>query len=263
MAPYQFKAALLSGGRPSRPDDLPDGLWEIVEDCWIQERQERPTFGKVVARLSRFIEVPGRETENESVRFTPTEGFESAMRYQIICRRTCGVERSSSSANRFQDSLSEGIGGMRVASKHWSQRIPLSLAISEAFRPIKGVAAASTTTRESDLRSVVSQIGCRSQASADTIVPAAVVTVLAAIFRSHQACTEFTMLEVVFLQVDPKWRTAESGHVSASGVKELASYWPAPPGSLLMNHITAPSRTLPRKNNYKKSRELSPNIHLV
>ncbi|RKO86534.1 hypothetical protein BDK51DRAFT_29637 [Blyttiomyces helicus] len=111
MAPYQFKAALLSGGRPSRPDDLPDGLWEIVEDCWIQEPQERPTFGKVVARLSRFIELPGRDTENESVRRSPLESKEGLIRHFLdewMAERTSVISGRGEQIGQARGSKLEG-----------------------------------------------------------------------------------------------------------------------------------------------------------
>ncbi|KAL2917877.1 hypothetical protein HK105_202750 [Polyrhizophydium stewartii] len=39
------------GERPDRPDGVPDVLWSVICDCWIQDPARRPTFREIVRRL--------------------------------------------------------------------------------------------------------------------------------------------------------------------------------------------------------------------
>lgn len=35
---------ICKGSRPNRPDDIPDHYWELIQNCWKQNPDERPTF---------------------------------------------------------------------------------------------------------------------------------------------------------------------------------------------------------------------------
>jgi serine/threonine protein kinase len=55
---YEIMYHVLSGGRPTKPDDLEqvglgDGTWKLVEECWIEEPKGRPTVEKVFTHLTR------------------------------------------------------------------------------------------------------------------------------------------------------------------------------------------------------------------
>jgi len=52
---------VLSGNRPERPTDpkLTDDLWDLTEQCWDQDPQERPEITEVVLRLRTCVEMDG------------------------------------------------------------------------------------------------------------------------------------------------------------------------------------------------------------
>ena len=54
-----FRVALevLNGTRPAKPEDaaslgFTSELWEIVEQCWLADRNERPTLSAVLSCLT-------------------------------------------------------------------------------------------------------------------------------------------------------------------------------------------------------------------
>lgn len=48
----QFVAAVAQGWRPSKPETIPEPLWELVQACWHPHAIERPAMREVVRRLS-------------------------------------------------------------------------------------------------------------------------------------------------------------------------------------------------------------------
>jgi hypothetical protein len=55
--------AIARGERFSRPPSIPDGYWELVQECWRQKPTERPTLEAIVERLiaSPDFTVPGTD----------------------------------------------------------------------------------------------------------------------------------------------------------------------------------------------------------
>ena len=58
---FEIMLHVLNGGRPTKPEDvekvgLGDGTWELVEECWSQEPEKRPTVEKVFTHLKRIAE---------------------------------------------------------------------------------------------------------------------------------------------------------------------------------------------------------------
>ena len=54
---FEIVFCVVDGERPTKPDDiqkvgLGGGTWELVEDCWIQEPERRPTIEQVLAHLT-------------------------------------------------------------------------------------------------------------------------------------------------------------------------------------------------------------------
>ncbi|KAL2918548.1 U1 snRNP protein [Polyrhizophydium stewartii] len=47
----QVRAVIMKGQRPPRPDNTPDGLWELIQDCWNQDPDKRPSFVQIVRTL--------------------------------------------------------------------------------------------------------------------------------------------------------------------------------------------------------------------
>ena len=43
------------GLRPFKPDGCPKVLWKLIERCWAQEAEDRPTFAEVVRTLKRLL----------------------------------------------------------------------------------------------------------------------------------------------------------------------------------------------------------------
>ncbi|KAJ7824652.1 kinase-like domain-containing protein [Mycena leptocephala] len=42
---------VIRGHRPSRPEMISDSLWTLLEDCWAQDPDKRPTMAEIVQRL--------------------------------------------------------------------------------------------------------------------------------------------------------------------------------------------------------------------
>ncbi|KAJ7279584.1 kinase-like domain-containing protein [Mycena rebaudengoi] len=43
---------VIAGLRPSRPPEIiPDNIWMLLEDCWLQECSDRPTMAQIIQRL--------------------------------------------------------------------------------------------------------------------------------------------------------------------------------------------------------------------
>ncbi|KAJ7902435.1 kinase-like domain-containing protein [Mycena leptocephala] len=42
---------VIRGHRPSRPEMISDNLWTLLEDCWAQDPDKRPTMAEIVQRL--------------------------------------------------------------------------------------------------------------------------------------------------------------------------------------------------------------------
>ena len=52
---------ILQGGRPEMPGNaqvlgLTDEMWKLVQSCWQQNPEERPTIGEVVGEWGKFVE---------------------------------------------------------------------------------------------------------------------------------------------------------------------------------------------------------------
>ncbi|KAF9258028.1 kinase-like protein, partial [Marasmius fiardii PR-910] len=48
---FQIIMEVLNGSRPVRPDGCPDLLWSVVESCWKEDFEMRPSAAKVVRQL--------------------------------------------------------------------------------------------------------------------------------------------------------------------------------------------------------------------
>ena len=67
----RFRAAIevLNGTRPAKPENIASlgftsGLWEIVEQCWLADRNARPTLSTV---LSCLTEAASSWTDREKI----------------------------------------------------------------------------------------------------------------------------------------------------------------------------------------------------
>lgn len=41
----------MKGERPSRPKNIPDCYWELIQACWAQDLEDSPTFDQNVEVL--------------------------------------------------------------------------------------------------------------------------------------------------------------------------------------------------------------------
>lgn len=48
---YIFSVNIGYGRRPVRPENIPDQYWELIQRCWKQNPEERPTFDEIVEEL--------------------------------------------------------------------------------------------------------------------------------------------------------------------------------------------------------------------
>ena len=63
------------GGRPEVPDDarevgLTNDMWALIENCWHQNPDRRPSMREVVRRLQEFVGNSGGDGANECVQIT-------------------------------------------------------------------------------------------------------------------------------------------------------------------------------------------------
>ena len=49
--------AISSGKRFKRPNSIPDSYWDLIQKCWAQDPEQRPTFEEITEELKsdRFI----------------------------------------------------------------------------------------------------------------------------------------------------------------------------------------------------------------
>lgn len=47
----QFVMKIRRGNRPVRPERIPDHYWELINKCWKQNPEDRPTFEEITAIL--------------------------------------------------------------------------------------------------------------------------------------------------------------------------------------------------------------------
>lgn len=45
-----------SGYHPRRPDNCPDCLWELLEECWALDPEQRPDFSNIAQRLGAMLQ---------------------------------------------------------------------------------------------------------------------------------------------------------------------------------------------------------------
>jgi hypothetical protein len=52
----------MAGERPKRPTDgrpMPNGMWDLIEWCWLQDPSSRPQIEGVVKKMRELQEVDG------------------------------------------------------------------------------------------------------------------------------------------------------------------------------------------------------------
>ncbi|KAK8886512.1 hypothetical protein M9Y10_041976 [Tritrichomonas musculus] len=50
-SPQSYMRNISKGLRPKRPANIPDHYWELIQNCWKQNPQERPTFEEITEKL--------------------------------------------------------------------------------------------------------------------------------------------------------------------------------------------------------------------
>jgi serine/threonine protein kinase len=51
------------GDRFGRPEGMPDALWNLARECWLQEPDQRPTFAEITRRMMRSDDFAISETD--------------------------------------------------------------------------------------------------------------------------------------------------------------------------------------------------------
>jgi hypothetical protein len=77
---FQLMIVVKRGGRPSRPTHslcqsrgLTDGMWKLIEDCWADHPQKRPSAAEVVPRIRTLCDpqVDGRPWDTFPLLLSP------------------------------------------------------------------------------------------------------------------------------------------------------------------------------------------------
>jgi serine/threonine protein kinase len=111
--PYRSSRQLMmrigQGRRLKRLEEVPDKLWELIQECWRQEAAERPSFKTVVEKLKMDLEIcmPGTdlkqyeeyqkrliEASKENVQNPAPAGNES-LKLQGLTEKTLGATQLS------------------------------------------------------------------------------------------------------------------------------------------------------------------------
>ena len=49
----RYMLKILNGDRPVRPENIPDHYWELIQRCWKEDPEERPTFEEITELLKK------------------------------------------------------------------------------------------------------------------------------------------------------------------------------------------------------------------
>ncbi|KAJ7606524.1 hypothetical protein FB45DRAFT_949938, partial [Roridomyces roridus] len=88
--------AVLAGRRPSRPASCPDGLWDLLQDCWEEQPDSRPPISQVVERLE------GSHIQAEQTESTPDWDEKSTAKFR---RNLRGPRESFTSLALFERTI--------------------------------------------------------------------------------------------------------------------------------------------------------------
>lgn len=58
LLPYQVMKAINEGFRLPTPMDCPSAIYQLMMQCWQQERARRPKFADIVSILDKLIRAP-------------------------------------------------------------------------------------------------------------------------------------------------------------------------------------------------------------
>lgn len=50
-SPHHYMMRISKGDRPVKPEGIPEHYWELIQRCWKQNPDERPTFDEIVNLL--------------------------------------------------------------------------------------------------------------------------------------------------------------------------------------------------------------------
>jgi Protein tyrosine and serine/threonine kinase len=53
--------AVLGGNRLQRPEVTPDGVWDLMQECWARKAEDRPSFEECFDRLKRLVDEAGED----------------------------------------------------------------------------------------------------------------------------------------------------------------------------------------------------------
>lgn len=89
------------GERPGLPENAPTSLWQIIETCWSQNHEERPTFKHVSQRLTFLLKGIPNVTVSAKVDINRDSLFSSGM--------TTAVESNDQSSSITEESLQKPV----------------------------------------------------------------------------------------------------------------------------------------------------------
>ncbi|KAF9460361.1 kinase-like domain-containing protein [Collybia nuda] len=99
-----FKALILKGERPERPQKMDDGTWKMVTECWESDPYERPDFATVERTLTKLINRP----DTDKTRNTPNLDRAIESRKPIIKVDTTPSKHNKSDENTRTSSSGSG-----------------------------------------------------------------------------------------------------------------------------------------------------------
>jgi len=50
----KFRKDIMRGTRPARPDQMPEGIWQLTTRCWAQDPKLRPKFSTITKEIERM-----------------------------------------------------------------------------------------------------------------------------------------------------------------------------------------------------------------
>eukprot|EP01098_Paradermamoeba_levis_P015053 TRINITY_DN744_c0_g2_i2.p1 TRINITY_DN744_c0_g2~~TRINITY_DN744_c0_g2_i2.p1 ORF type:complete len:299 (-),score=99.36 TRINITY_DN744_c0_g2_i2:207-1103(-) len=85
---------IAEGKRPELPDDAPENFKNLIENCWRQDPEERPTFKEILELINEYLIDEGVEDINEEMLDSGVEDQLESLQEEIeVQKMLCGMAR--------------------------------------------------------------------------------------------------------------------------------------------------------------------------
>lgn len=115
---------VLDGYRPKKPDHLPKKLWAVVERCWAQRPNDRPTFETIVQELTVIADADAKRPKSSDGSPTTSSGsFDTAPESQQQVEQHALSPQLAHRNLPEDDAASSSSGSIRSIPRHLATEI--------------------------------------------------------------------------------------------------------------------------------------------